>query len=97
MGYGIIIKNVYIPGVKKDYLHEKLEEIKDYIKMDEDMLLALAAVTPHPVFYDSGEPMEWVEYVTMKVSRLNESIAEYRRMEFIISYALEHLEDVEDD
>jgi len=97
MSCGIIIKDIYFSGVSKQTLEMKLEGIKEYKRMVRAELLALAASSPFNVYYDSGEPMEWAEYVSMKTSDLMDQLGDYAFEERMIGIAMEDMDNVIND
>jgi len=94
MGVGITIKNVYVPDITKDRLESRLADIERYIGIIKGQMIALAASSPYPTAYTNGEPMEWADYIANKTQELMDGLVEYETERFLLTYAIENINDV---
>ena len=92
MTWGVNIKNVYLSRLRKAELREYFNENEAGIRGAAAMLLMLAAATPR-----DRKDESWEEYVQAEVESCIEDIKLAAGQNFVISQALEDMDDVEDD
>ena len=96
MGWGSIVKEVYIGRVYKKDIHWKLEETNEYIDSLEKELTALVASTPREETSDDGEKVSWLWYTSVELKRINSELREAYNEVYLYEIALENMEDVID-
>ena len=99
MGWGLILKEVYLSRIRKSELEDTLEENNKIIRMYEDELIALA-VYIHPSIKDGeqdGEEVSLVDYAPTKIRNITEALCELYNKNYLIQIAIDNPEDIIED
>lgn len=69
MSWGLIVKDVFVRNVSKDYIDDNIRECENFISRCKEKLLMLASSTPHPILED-GENINWIDYVHSEINEM---------------------------
>ena len=67
---GLFLKDVFIPGVKKETIEHEIEQILTFISFDRDKLIALAASSPRQMKDVEGNLIDWIDYACFEVKEI---------------------------
>ena len=96
MGWGLILKNVYLLRVRKAELKEVSESCGRQIADARERLLIIAAAGAGMAAKGEGQE-EWVSFIQREVSEAVEAVEEASVRRHLCEVALESPEDVEED
>ena len=68
------LKDVFIPGVKKETIEHEIEQILTFISFDRDKLIALAASSPRQMKDVEGNLIDWIDYACFEVKEILSSL-----------------------
>ena len=71
---GLFLKDVFIPGVKKETIEHEIEQILTFISFDRDKLIALAASSPRQMKDVEGNLIDWIDYACFEVKEILSSL-----------------------
>ena len=97
MAWGITIKNVFIPRVKKEEIESLIEINEANISVNKERLLILASSTPRDVKLNSGEYVTWEYYVLEEVNKIVEEITSKAKELELLYVARNNFDDIIQD
>ena len=97
MGWGLIIKDVYVNRVRKDQLPDKIEETKEMIEHLEDGIKALAFGQPRDVQSEGGQFTPWEDYAPPALRDILDGLKDMYIKQYLYELAADDLNEVEED
>jgi len=97
MGWGLILKHVYINKIRKNEIEHKIKECESMIEYCQKNLIALASASPRDVKINN-ETITWEEHVLTETERLVDEIRENESLLNLLYIAQEsNGDDIEED
>jgi hypothetical protein len=97
MGWGLIVKDVYLSRVTKSELPTRIQELEDYIEYCKKKLFALMIASPRTIRDIENNPIEWEDHVIFEMNDLWEDLEESISKLNLYRIALQDLDSVEED